>query len=178
MQIRLKTLMAGPEGVFPTTRPRDLRRPAYSGLRVADLVRGAWALYVRRFNVQIMGNIADLHEFLFGSERASLAVVNSILNEFQRGECFYCHRMLWDETAHVDHFIRWSRYPVDLGHNFVLAHASCNSNKSDRLGYVEHLNAWVAKSERVAEDMAREPDLCLTGRTGLPALKHRHNRLR
>ncbi len=33
-------------------------------------------------------------------------------------------------TAHIDHFIPWSRYPIDLGHNFVLAHAGCNSAKA------------------------------------------------
>ena len=33
----------------------------------------------------------------------------------------------------VDHFISWSRYTTDLGHNFVLAHPGCNSQKSDYL---------------------------------------------
>jgi len=37
---------------------------------VADLVRGAWARYVRRFNTDLLGEQADLGEFLFGSERA------------------------------------------------------------------------------------------------------------
>ena len=34
-------------------------------------------------------------------------------------------------TAHIDHFIPWPRYPIDLGHNFVLAHAGCSSAKAD-----------------------------------------------
>jgi hypothetical protein len=33
----------------------------------------------------------------------------------------------------VDHFIPWSRYPADLGHNFVLAHDRCINAKSDYL---------------------------------------------
>jgi hypothetical protein len=123
---------------------------------IADLVKGAWARYVRRFNTQLLGTTSDLHEFLFGSERASLAAVKPILNEFQHGDCFYCHKPLRDQTAHVDHFIPWSRYPVDLGHNFVLAHASCNAKKSDRLAHVDHLNAWVEHTGRLAPDMARE----------------------
>ena len=35
---------------------------------VADLVKGAWLLYVRRFNVEALGDRTDLNEFLFGSE--------------------------------------------------------------------------------------------------------------
>jgi hypothetical protein len=125
---------------------------------VADLIRGAWARYVRRFNLAAMGNTTDLHEFLFGSERSSLAAVKPILYEFQRGECFYCRRPLRDDTAHVDHFVPWSRYPVDLGHNFVLAHATCNGKKSDRLACAEHLNAWVEHAARFAKQMGREFD--------------------
>jgi hypothetical protein len=125
---------------------------------VADLVKGAWARYVRRFNLPVMGTTSDLHEFLFGSERASLAVVKPILLEFQKGDCFYCRRPLREESAHVDHFIPWSRYPVDLGHNFVLAHATCNSQKSDRLACSAHLNAWAAQTERSAPELAREYD--------------------
>jgi hypothetical protein len=125
---------------------------------IADLVRGAWARYVRRFNTQLLGTTSDIHEFLFGSERASLAAVKPVLLEFQKGDCFYCHKPLRDESAHVDHFIPWSRYPVDLGHNFVLAHATCNSQKSDRLACASHLNAWAAQAERSAPELAREYD--------------------
>lgn len=32
--------------------------------------------------------------------------------------------------------------PVDLGHNFVLAHASCNGDKRDALAGVQHLEQW------------------------------------
>jgi len=50
----------------------------------------------------------------------------------------------------------WARYPVDLVHNFVLAHASCNSKKPDRLACADHLNAWVEHTERLGQNMARE----------------------
>jgi hypothetical protein len=125
---------------------------------IADLVRGAWARYVRRFNTQMLGTASDLHEFLFGSERASLKEIKPILLEVQKGGCFYCQRPLRSEQAHVDHFVPWSRYPVDLGHNFVLAHATCNSQKSDRLACASHLNEWVALAERSAPQLAREYD--------------------
>ena len=123
---------------------------------VVDLVKGAWAQYVRRYNADRLAEKADLHEFLFGSERANLAVVRPILQHFQAGLCFYCHRPLREEAGHVDHFVPWSRYPVDLGHNFVLAHASCNERKSDRLPAAPHLNAWVEHNQTVGRDIGRE----------------------
>ena len=49
---------------------------------------------------------------------------------------------------------------MDLGHNFVLAHASCNSRKFDRLGYVERLNAWVEHTERTAVEMVQQFERC------------------
>ena len=42
---------------------------------LSDLTRGAWIRFVRQQNLDILGETADLTEFLFGSERASLAIV-------------------------------------------------------------------------------------------------------
>ena len=58
---------------------------------VSDQVRGAWLRYVRRQNLGVLGETADLNEFLFGSERNNLAVVRPILMDIQRGRCFYCN---------------------------------------------------------------------------------------
>jgi len=125
---------------------------------VADMVKGAWLRYVRRFNVEALGDHADLNEFLFGSERANLKEVGKIINEFQHGTCFYCNRSLKGDVSHVDHFVPWSRYSVDLGHNFVLAHAACNGKKSDRLASAEHLDAWANYQDRNAKSLAAEFD--------------------
>jgi len=125
---------------------------------VADMVKGAWSRYVRRFNVEQLGDRTDLNEFLFGSERANLKEVGAIINEFQAGSCFYCHGSLKGDTTHVDHFVPWSRYPVDLGHNFVLAHAGCNGKKSDRLASAVHLNTWCEFQQRNAKPLAVEFD--------------------
>lgn len=46
----------------------------------------------------------------------------------------------------VDHFIPWSRYPRDLGHNFVLAHVTCNQSKRDMLAAPVHLERWVSRT--------------------------------
>ena len=61
---------------------------------ISDLVRGAWGRLVRQQNLEVLGETADLNEFLFGSERAALAVERPDLLDLQRGRCFYCHAHL------------------------------------------------------------------------------------
>ncbi len=68
------------------------------------------------------------------------------LLDLQKGHCFYCDSALRDGGA-VDHFIPWSRYPLDLGHNFVLAHASCNQDKRDMLAASGHLQRWIERND-------------------------------
>src|ERR1035438_8085058 len=85
-----------------------------------------------------MGETTDLNEFLFGSERNNLAVVRPVLLDLPRGRCFYCNVGIPGATAHVDPFVAWARYPVDLGHNFVLADERCNNKKRERLPACEH----------------------------------------
>ena len=58
--------------------------------------------------------------------------------------------------GHVDHFVAWSRYPLDLGHNFVLAHDSCNAAKADHIAACEH--AWVERNVRYASDLVSQFD--------------------
>jgi hypothetical protein len=116
---------------------------------VEHLVRGAWVRFVRDLtaNRSLLGDTASLDEFLFGAARADLSVYRPILLEVQGHQCFYCTRRL-DTTMAVDHFVPWSRYPVDLGHNFVLAHTACNGRKKDRLAAVEHLEHWCVRNDR------------------------------
>lgn len=125
---------------------------------ISDLVRGAWVRYVRQQNLDVLGENADLNEFLFGSERAVLAVVRPVLIDLQRGRCFYCRKPLSPQATHVDHFVAWARYPIDLGHNFVLADSRCNGQKRDRLPACEHLAAWT---ERNAQFSAQIGDAML-----------------
>lgn len=120
---------------------------------ITDMVRGAWARHIRRINGPTLGDAADLHGFLFGSERSDLGVFKPILMDLQHGECFYCSRRLRD-AVEVDHFIPWSRYPVDLGHNFVLAHKSCNNHKSDHIAAEIHLENWVERNHLCGAELA------------------------
>jgi hypothetical protein len=118
---------------------------SFHGL-IGDLVRGAWLRYVRRHNHEVLGTTSDLGEFLFGSERSDLGRVRDILTDVQSGLCFYCARSLPKQAVHADHFIPWSRYPVDLGHNFVIAHDSCNMAKADHLAAADYLAAWAERN--------------------------------
>jgi hypothetical protein len=111
-----------------------------------NLIEGAWINYVRNQNLQVLGHSTDLGSFLFGAERVALNFYRPILVEVQKDACFYCHQPL-RHKGDVDHFIPWSKYPVDLGHNFVLAHQKCNGNKSDFLAAEEHLGAWVERND-------------------------------
>ena len=120
---------------------------------ISDLVRGAWARYVRQNNLDLIGETADLNEFLFGSERMPLAAVRPVLLDLQKGRCFYCSNALTMANTHVDHFVAWARYPVDLGHNFVLADSKCNNQKRDRLPACEHLEAWVERNNGYGEQI-------------------------
>src|SRR5215467_10505682 len=47
------------------------------------------------------------------------------------------------------------RYPVDLGHNFVLADSRCNGRKRDRLPACEHLAAWTERNARFGEQIGK-----------------------
>jgi hypothetical protein len=112
---------------------------------VRNLIEGAWVRRVQQLNVTRLGNAADLGAFLFGEERGSLEAYRPILLDSQKGVCLYCGKPLSGKTR-VDHFVPWSRYPADLGHNFVLAHRSCNSAKSDFLAAEKHLAAWIERN--------------------------------
>lgn len=126
---------------------------------VLDLVEGAWSHFVRRTNGSVLGEQADLREFLFGTGRSSLAAVRQVLVKVQQGRCFYCRRDLGGGGSDVDHFIPWRRYPTDLGHNLVLAHATCNRQKSDRLAAEPHLERWAERNHTHGQALATEFDV-------------------
>jgi len=120
---------------------------------ITELLQSAWVRHLRRVNGDTLGSAADLTGFLFGTERSALGDHQPFLAELQRGRCFYCRRPL-GASGEVDHFIPWSRYPVDLGHNFVLAHPTCNLNKSSHLADIDHLGRWVERNEVYRSDLA------------------------
>lgn len=116
---------------------------------ITELAQNAWVRFVRslRLNRTLLGEAVDLREFLFGCDRNNLTVVRNALWDVQNGRCFYCDGRIRRDGA-VDHFIPWSRYPLDLGHNYVLADTSCNGNKGDRLAFHGHLRRWCERNEQ------------------------------
>ena len=115
---------------------------------VRALVQTAWLSFVQQLplNRPVLGSSTDLAEFLFGSERSGLTVIAAGLRDLQKGACFYCGNAIRDGGA-VDHFIPWSRYPLDLGHNFVLVHGACNQDKRDMLAATAHLERWIERND-------------------------------
>ncbi|MCL1039634.1 HNH endonuclease [Shewanella submarina] len=114
---------------------------------VISLARTHWVQKIRdlKDNQHLIGQDAGLNEFLFGSDRQPLTSLAPTLTEIQHGNCFYCGKPIKSQ-GEVDHFIPWSRYPVDLGHNFVLAHRSCNNNKRAFLAAEVHRDAWYEQN--------------------------------
>jgi hypothetical protein len=120
---------------------------------IVDAIRGAWMRQIGRIaaNRALLGD-GDLAEFLFGAERRNLAAFCRLLREHQRGVCLYCGTAIRD-GGDVDHFIAWSRYPADLGHNLVLAHRGCNANKRDFLAHPRHVESWYQSHIERADEL-------------------------
>lgn len=155
---RLQTVgRASLEFLYPNVGRGDrieLRGEAVYCLRrffdlVADLTRSAWVRFVVRLpaNRPLLGDWADLHQFLFGIERGLLTPFRRLLLDDQDGRCFYCDGAIKGEAV-VDHFVPWARYPQDLGHNLVAADVRCNSAKGDRLPAYTHLLRWSERNGR------------------------------
>jgi HNH endonuclease len=124
---------------------------------IRNLVQSAWVRHVRMLNNDLLGE-SDLADFLFGSERKVLPGLREILKDVQTNNCFYCKGAL-REGCDIDHFVPWSRYPLDLGHNFVLAHSTCNRSKSDLLAAPYHLESWQNRNHLHGKFLGQEFDI-------------------
>ena len=93
---------------------------------------------LRRFR-DLIGDMAEIGVGPFRVGCTALATLRELLARAAalRGS---------DPRPGVDHFVPWARYPLDLGHNYVLADARCNGFKSDRLAAFEHLDRWCARN--------------------------------
>lgn len=114
---------------------------------VTRLAQDGWIRHVRRVpaNGELLGERTDLAEFLFGSSRKSLVEYRKVLAELQGPACFYCGGRR--QETDVDHFIPWSWYSLDLGHNFVLTCRACNAAKGDSLAALRHLENWARRND-------------------------------
>lgn len=144
---------------LPKPRSALILKPgvAYSLRRfqgfIQQLVRSGWVNHVRgnRDNLKFIGEADDLETFMFHTSRSRLKEVSTFLKEYDGAKCFYCGSRL-RAAVEVDHFIPWSHYPRDTGHNFVLAHKSCNGKKRDSLAARDHLEHWIDRNKRAGND--------------------------
>lgn len=145
------------EAVYCFRRFRDL---------IGELAQSAWVRFVGGLikNRPMLGESADLRGFLFGADRALLTPFRQFLWDLQDGRCFYCDSRLRGEVA-VDHFIPWSRYALDLGHNLVLADCRCNGDKADRLAALDGRSRaaeWMDRFDRRRRSWTAPPLLPVT----------------
>ena len=120
---------------------------------VQQVARSHWIGHIKgnRRNVAILGEADDLEKFLFASSRQSLETMGAGLRKLDGAKCFYCGHSL--TTTDVDHYIPFSQYPRDLAPNFVLAHPSCNRSKSDTLAALPHLERWLQRNLKHADNL-------------------------
>ncbi|MBK8973891.1 MAG: HNH endonuclease [Hahellaceae bacterium] len=111
---------------------------------VVYLAKQGWIQKIQsiKYNQALLGGQSQLSEFLFGVDRNAMNKAKPVLIDIQLGNCFYCKKPLLNDTTDVDHFIPFSRYSTDLGHNFVAAHRTCNHSKRDYLAAEVHRSRW------------------------------------
>jgi hypothetical protein len=133
-------------------------------IRLSPLVRPLVELHWVRMVAGLNGLARmedDLRRHLFGAERVAFpAPLRRDLLELQDGSCFYCADRLSGASA-VDHFVPWSRWPNDAVENLVIAHASCNSHKSDHVPGPLPLHRWAQRLTIHSADLA---DVALASR--------------
>ena len=118
---------------------------------IVAMVQARWARWVRENNPSL-GRDRELESFLFGADRRSVSQHAARLYELQGGRCFYTNaRLLRPNSAEVDHFIPWSRYPWDSPFNLVLASKEANGRKSDRLAPLEDRDRWLVRNDESFE---------------------------
>lgn len=115
---------------------------------IEELCQKRWIDFVRlnKQNLVVLDGLPDLDEFMFAPSRSQLGQVANFLIDLQKCQCFYCGKSLKKNKYAVDHFIPWSLYSADTGHNFVLADDKCNSQKSNYLASEQFLNQWLERN--------------------------------
>jgi 5-methylcytosine-specific restriction endonuclease McrA len=116
------------------------------------LVERLWATRVIVYNHLPEGRI---DEFLFRRERLHAVRLRLALLELQEGRCFYTDRRLKPSEADVDHFVPWSRSPVNAVENLVVADRRANNSKRDHLAAAVHVQRWRERNLRLAGELGQ-----------------------
>ncbi len=152
---------------------RILLRPAVGGyLRqlnglLRPLIQRQWTAMVARLNDH---DDSRLEEFLFGVDRVMTGRVRHAIWDLQQGRCFYCEARTSVDSAELDHFIPWSRYPDNGLDNLVLADERCNAHKRAFLAAAPHVAKWAPRFFDDSPDAARLDAIA----SGVGWERHRH----
>ncbi|MCB0914899.1 MAG: HIT domain-containing protein [Actinobacteria bacterium] len=119
-------------------------------LRIA--VQDVWTREVLHIN-RLRTEEEQLRAFLFGAGRISLRAVAEGFRDAGVDRCFWCDSPLTG-VGQVDHVIPWSYDANDDLANLVLADASCNGDKRDRLVTSTLVARWRARDVEALEALA------------------------
>ena len=117
---------------------------------VRPLVERLWASRVVVYNRLPEG---QLDEFLFRRARLDAVRLRLALLELQDGRCFYTGRSLRLAESDVDHFVPWSRTPLNAVENLVVADRRVNGNKRDHLAAADHVERWRQRNRRLGDEL-------------------------
>lgn len=109
-----------------------------SGL-LRPLVQQLWAEHVGRVN-GLHEDCRSLTGFLFGADRTALAPLAEALLAAQQGRCFYCRQKV--RQVHVDHFVPWTRLPLESLANLVASDERCAADKAGSLPSLALVFRW------------------------------------
>ena len=133
-------------------RPTVARELVRLAPLVRPLVERLWAARITVYNRLPEGR---LDEFLFRRARLDAVRLRLALFELQDGRCFYTDRPLRPADADVDHFIPWSRSPINAVENLVVTDRRVNNNKRDHLAAADHVGRWRVRNRVHCDDLAR-----------------------
>jgi hypothetical protein len=100
----------------------------------------------------VVGETADLNEFLFGSER----VVRPVLLDIQRGQCFYCKRDIAPRRGACIPLRDLGPVPCRPRPQFRAGRRPLQQHKRERLPACEHLPAWPERNGKYGSQIADE----------------------
>ena len=110
-----------------------------------------WIKYLEKANDE-EDSYALANKLDASTERQNLNQYRNVLIEFNQTRCFYCGKVLKDESeksAPVDHFIPWSFVKEDKLWNFVLACPTCNIKKSNKIAGMNYVKQIQLRNEEL-----------------------------